>query len=93
MEVGAAVRPRLTVDGLREMIHDLTRAGHRPQAVLLSEYDRRELIEDLCAASVVPVSKDDEKNQAAMIPVVEGVQVMAHPDVARGSCRVVMKGT
>jgi hypothetical protein len=90
--VGEALEPRLTVDGLRNLLLDLRTAGKPlPRAILVSEYDRRELNQDLMAGSTVNVSKHDQREDAdgAAIGVVEGVIIKAHPHVERGKARLI----
>ncbi len=87
--VGDALQLRLTIDGLSEMIGDLRAAGYNPQIVLVSEYDRRDLNQDLMGASVTPVSKEDEHHDQNQIGIIHGVMIMANADISRGKCRVV----
>jgi hypothetical protein len=89
--IGRAFEPRLTVDGMRDMIGDLRRAGRVPRAILVSEYDRRELNQDVMSASVVPVAKEDQKPEHDRIAfaVIEGVMIMSSPEVPRGKARLV----
>lgn len=87
--VGDHVRLRLTIEGITEMIRDARTAGYRPQIVLVSEYDRRDLNQDLMGASVREVSKEDEHNDARQIGIIEGVLIMSHADIARHKCRIV----
>jgi 3-hydroxy-3-methylglutaryl CoA synthase len=89
--LGDALQPRLTVDGIRTMLEDLRRAGKRmPSGILVSEYDRRELNQDLFGASVEPVAKADQRpeHDGEAIGVI-GVPVTSHPDVRRGTCRLI----
>jgi hypothetical protein len=85
------MRLRLTVDGLRSLLADL-RAAKRPlpRAILVSEYDRRDLNQDLLAGSVMPVAKQDQapEHDGQAIGVVEGVIIASHPHVTRGSARL-----
>lgn len=87
---GAVVQPRLTVDGLREMFADMRKAGEPiPAAILLSEYDRRELNQDLCAGAkeVLEDAKRPEHDGDA-VAIIEGVMITSHRDVPRGSARL-----
>lgn len=92
MNVGDAFRPHLTVDGIRSLLADL-RAAKKPipKAILVSEYDRRDLNQDLLGGSVSPVAKEDQRpeHDGEAIGVIEGVVVRSHPDVARGKARLV----
>jgi hypothetical protein len=91
-EVGSQIEPRLTVEGLRNMIQDLRRSGQRiPKIILVSEYDRRDVNQDVLAGSKEPVAKEDQKPQHDFdaIAIIEGVMVRSHPDVPRGKARLV----
>lgn len=91
-EVGSQIEPRLTVDGLRDMIQDLRRSGARiPTVILVSEYERRDLNQDLLAGSVHEVAKEDQRpeHDGAAIGFVEGVMIRSHPDVPRGKARLI----
>lgn len=89
--IGELIRPHLTVDGLRSLIADLAKTGSAPRAILVSEYDRRELNQDLLAGSIAPVAKDDRRpaHDGQAVGVIDGVIVASHPDVARGKARLV----
>lgn len=90
-EVGSAIEPRLTVDGLRDLLQDWRKAGKRlPIAILVSEYDRRDLNQDLLAGSVQEVAKEDQRpeHDGDAIGFIEGVMVRSHPDVSRGKARL-----
>lgn len=92
VSLGEAIRPRLTVDGLRNLLLDLRRARKQlPKAILVSEYDRRDLNQDLLAGAANDVSKQDQRPEHDLhaIGVIEGVVIRAHPDVARGQARLV----
>jgi hypothetical protein len=96
IEFGEAFRPRLTVDGLRNLIGDLRRSGGQlPGAILVSEYDRRDLNQDLLAGSATPVAKADQapEHDRECIGVIEGIPIMAHPEIARGKARLVYPQT
>lgn len=91
-EVGFTVEPRLTVDGLRDMLQDMRRAGRRmPNAILVSEYDRRDLNQDLMAGAVHEVAKEDQRpeHDGQAIGMIEGVVIGSSPHVARGKARLV----
>lgn len=87
--VGDALRPRLTIEGLSELIRDARKLGYNPQLLLVSEYDRRDLNQDLMGASVTAVTKEDEHNDVNQVGIIEGVMVMSSQDVSRGACRIV----
>jgi hypothetical protein len=91
-EVGSQIEPRLTVEGLRDLLQDWRAAGKRlPLAILVSEHERRDLNQDLLAGSVHEVAKPDQRpeHDGECIGFVEGVMVAAHPDVPRGKARFV----
>ena len=92
IQFGDLCRPSLTVDGLRNLLADRRTAKMPiPRAILVSEYDRRDLNQDLLGGSVVPVAKADQapEHDGQAIGVVEGVVVMSHPDLSRGKARLV----
>lgn len=91
-EVGSQIEPRLTVEGLRNLIQDLRIAKQRiPTYIVVSEYDRRDLNQDLCAGAKSLDGDDVEKpeHDGKAIGFVEGVMVRSHPDVPRGKARFV----
>lgn len=91
-EVGSQIEPRLTVDGLRDLIRDWRDAGKRlPIAILVSEYDRRDLNQDLMAGSATEVAKPDQRpeHDGECIGCIEGVWVSASSHVPRGKARFV----
>lgn len=89
-EVGSQIEPRLTVDGLRDLLQDWRRNGQRmPKVIVVSEQDRRDLNQDLLGWSAQPVAKEDQRpeHDGECIAIIEGVQVRSHPDVPRGKAR------
>lgn len=90
--MGSQIEPRLTVEGLRNLLQDWRRAGRRiPNFILVSEYDRRDLNQDLLAGSTQQVAKDDQRadHDGEAIGMIEGVMVRSHPDVPRGKARFI----
>jgi len=90
--VGSQIEPRLTVEGLRNLLQDWRKAGHRiPNFILVSEYDRRDLNQDLLAGSAHEVAKQDQRpdHDGEAIGMIEGVMVRSHPDVPRGKARFI----
>jgi len=90
--LGGAIEPRLTVDGIRNLLLDLRTQGKpMPEAILVSEYDRRELNQDVLGHSASEVAKDDQKpdHDRAAIAVIEGVLIACHPDIRRGKARLI----
>lgn len=91
-EVGSILEPRLTFDGLTDMLRDMRLAGQRmPSLILVSEYDRRDLNQDVLGQSIEEVAKADQapEHDGKCICYVEGVPVMSHKDIARGKARLV----
>lgn len=91
-EVGSAIEPRLTFDGLTDMLRDIRKTNQRmPALILVSEYDRRDLNQDVLGQSVEPVAKEDQapEHDGRCICFVEGVPVRSHPDISRGKARLV----
>jgi len=90
-EVGSQFEPALTLEGLRNFIQDLRRHGQRiPNIILVSEYERRDLNQELLGASTAPVAKEDQRpeHDGQAIGFIEGVMVRSHPDVPRGKARL-----
>jgi hypothetical protein len=89
--ISEQLESRLTVDGLRELIADLRLSGELPAAILVSEYDRREINQDLLAGSAIEVAKADQRpeHDGDCIAIIEGILVRSHPDVPRGKARLV----
>lgn len=87
-----AIRPRLTCDALRDLLQDWRRAGKQmPIALLVSEYDRRDLNQDVMAGAKEldgdpDTLKPDHDRKA--IAIIEGIPVRSHPDVAKGKMRM-----
>jgi hypothetical protein len=91
-EVGSQIEPRLTVDGLRDLIQDLRRNGQRiPSVILVSERERRDLNQDLLSVSSAEVAMEDRRpeHDGAAVGVIEGVVIGSHPDVPRGKARFI----
>jgi hypothetical protein len=68
-EVGSQIEPRLTLEGLRE--HDPGPARERaaiPNVIIVSEYDRRDLNQELLGASDEDVAKDDQRRSTTARP-------------------------
>lgn len=91
-EVGSQLEPRLTAEGIRQLIRDLRDRGQRiPNYIIVSEYDRRDLNQDVMAGSAEPVAKADQRpeHDGEAIAIIEGVMVRSHPDVPRGKARLI----
>lgn len=91
-EVGPQFEPSLSLEGIREMIRDLRKAGQRiPNYIIVSEHERRDINQELLAGSTEAVSKADQApdHDGQAIGFVEGVMVRSHPDVPRGRARFI----
>jgi hypothetical protein len=91
-EVGSQIEPRLTAEGIRQLIRDLRDRKQRiPSYILVSEYDRRDLNQDVLSISSTPVSKADQRpeHDGEAIAILEGVMVRSHPDIPRGRARLI----
>lgn len=80
---------RLTVDGLRDLIQDQVRAGHRPKCIIISEIDRRDLNDDLMSESTATIDAADAADNHKHIAIIEGVPVFSNPEVGRGKARII----
>jgi hypothetical protein len=86
------MEPALTLEGLRDLIQDMRKAGQRiPTIILVSEYERRDLNQELLGSSVDSVAKPDQRpeHDGIAIGIIEGVMVRSHPDVPRGKARFI----
>lgn len=91
-EVGSQIEPRLTAEGIRQLIRDLRDRKQRiPNYIIVSEYDRRDLNQDILAMSSTPVSKADQSpdHDGHAVGILEGVMIRSHPDVPRGKARLI----
>jgi hypothetical protein len=85
-------RPHFTVDGFKQLIRDLTKQhGRKPSAIILSEYDRRELNQQVMAGAKNEVAKEDqrERHDGDAIGYIDGVAFVSERGQSRGSCRPV----
>lgn len=74
------------------MIRDWRKAGVRiPNLILVSEYDRRDLNQDLMAGAQNIVGKEDQRpeHDGEALGCIEGVWVSSSPHVPKGKCRFV----
>ena len=92
-EIGSAQdRPFLTVDGFKQLVKDLTEAhGRKPTCILLSEYDRRELNQELLSAATNKVAAEDQRpeHDGEAIGYIDGVSFASERGLSRGRCRPV----
>jgi hypothetical protein len=93
VEIGRSQdRPHFTVDGFKQLVRDLTKQhGRKPSAIILNEYDRRELNQEVMSTSKTAVSKEDqrESHDGAAIGYIDGVAFVSERGQSRGSCRPV----
>ena len=73
----------LTVDSVRELINDLRARGLSAKMVMVSEYDKRELKQELMQMGE-PLAQSDED----VIGFIQGCMVISHRDVPRGTARI-----
>jgi len=80
---------RFTYDALRDMVQEQRGLGRNPQLLVVSEYDRNEVVQELQAHSTSDVPKYDEDKFNQTLGFVEGCMVLAHRDQPRGQIRVI----
>ena len=73
----------LTLDSVRELIADLRARGLPANMVMVSEYDKRELKQELMAMGESLNESDED-----VIGFIQGCMVISHRDVPRGTARV-----
>ena len=73
----------LTLDSVREMINDLRARGLPAKLVMVSEYDKRELKQELMAMGDSLTESDED-----VIGFIQGCMVISHRDVPRGTARI-----
>ena len=74
----------LTLESVREMINDLRARGLPVNIVIVSEHDKRELKQELMAMGETLSDTDED-----VIGFIQGCMVVSHPDVLRGTARIV----
>ena len=74
----------LTVESVRELIADLRAHGLPAKIVLVSEYDKRELKQELMAMGDSLAESDED-----VIGLIQGCMVLSHRDVPRGTARII----
>lgn len=89
--VGAVLSLALTYEGLSSFIADLISQGRKPMSVIVSEYDRRELNQQIMDTAIEPVAKHDQRPDGDRVSLgfVQGVMISASPLVARGQARLI----
>ena len=73
----------LTLESVREMINDLRARGLPAKLIMVSEYDKRDLKQELMAMGDSPAESDED-----VIGLIQGCMVISHPDVPRGTARI-----
>ena len=73
----------LTLESVREMIADLRARGLPAKLVMVSEYDKRELKQELMAMGDSLAASDED-----VIGIIQGCMVISHRDVPRGTARI-----
>lgn len=86
------MRLAISFEGLRILIADLHQRGVKPAAILVSTHEKRDLKQELMAASKQH-SKDAEEADHDMraIGFIGGIPIMSHKDVPRGQARIIPK--
>lgn len=77
----------LTIDGLREMVQDLRKAGTVPAYILVSPTDARDV-----TAEVMSLAKETLPgitSEKGSVAIIEGIPVLARPDVPRGKAWII----
>lgn len=80
---------RMTYDSLTDMLREQRRLGRKPGLILVSEYDRNEIIQEIQAQSKTPVPKADEDKFNQTLGFIDGCLTLAHRDVPKGKIRVI----
>lgn len=78
----------LTLDGIRSLIRDLRAAGQVPAAILVSEFEKKDLKEELMSYAGATMA-DAEELRDRSIAIVEGVVIASHKHVPRGKAWIV----
>ena len=75
----------LTLESVREFINDIRAQGYSTHLVFVSEYDKRELKQELMQMGE-SINETDED----VIGFIQGCMLLSHKDVPRGTARVVI---
>jgi hypothetical protein len=89
-EIGSQLQPHLTVDGVKQLIADLTKMhGRKPSVLMLNEHDRREMNQRVMDTATQPVAKQDQRpeHDGEAIGYIDGVAIVASREISRGKCR------
>lgn len=78
------------MDGLRNLIQDLRKSAHgAPAMILVSEYDRRDINQDLCqGAKALGEDAERPEHDGKAVAIIEGVPILSHGDIPRGNARL-----
>lgn len=80
---------RFTYDSLTDMLREQRQLGREPKLLLVSEYDRNEIIQEIQGHSTSPVPHDDEDKFNQTLGFIDGCLALAHRDVPKGQVRVI----
>lgn len=80
---------RMTYDALRDAVQEQKTLGRDPRLIIVSEYDRNEILQELQAHSETPVPKNDEDKFDQTLGFMEGCMVLAHRDNPKGRIRII----
>lgn len=84
----------ISFEGLREMLGDLRKHGIDPGAILVGPNEKRDLKQELMAHCVAwQPEAEDADHDVNVIGFIEGVPIVSHPDVTRGTCRIIPRKT
>ena len=73
----------LTIESVRELICDLRVRGLPAKLVMVSEYDKRDLKQELMAMGDSLAESDED-----VIGFIQGCMVISHRDVPHGTARI-----
>ena len=82
----------LRFSGLRTLVADLTESGRRPFCILLSDFEKRDLKQELLEACPITLTGDHGTRNATdteTLCFIDGVPVMSSADVPRGKAWVI----
>lgn len=84
---------QITVDGLRELIRDLSTTERQIAAIVLSEYDKNDIKYELENTGTKVTMEDREKapQLGELIAIVENVPILSHKEISRGHARIVFR--
>lgn len=84
----------ISFEGLRLLIADLHAKGIKPRAILVSEHEKRDLKQELMAASKQHLKDaEDADHDLRAIGFIGGVPIISHKDCPRGTARIIPQAT